>query len=81
MKIVIFTHVKNRCILHGRVCVMLSKLQKTLFVTVTLLKRKQICNNRFIKAFLNMSLVVRKAVFGVFDLVRHKPGCVVTEDG
>ena len=28
-----------------------------------------------------MSLVVRKPVFGVFDLVRRKPGCAVTEDG
>ena len=28
-----------------------------------------------------MSLVVRKPVFGVSDLVRHKPGCAVTEDG
>ena len=29
----------------------------------------------------NMSLVLRKPVFGVSDLVRHKPGCTVTEDG
>ena len=28
-----------------------------------------------------MSLVVRKPVFRVSDLVRHKPGCAVTEDG
>ena len=28
----------------------------------------------------HMSLVVRKPVFGVSDLVRHKPGCAVTED-
>ena len=28
-----------------------------------------------------MSLVVRKPVFGVSDLDRHKPGCAVTEDG
>ena len=27
------------------------------------------------------SLVVRKPVFGVSDLVQYKPGCVVTEDG
>ena len=27
----------------------------------------------------NLSLVVRKRVFGVSDLVRHKPGCTVTE--
>ena len=27
-----------------------------------------------------LSLVVRKAVFGVSDLVRHKPGCAITED-
>ena len=29
----------------------------------------------------HMSLVVRKPVFGVFDQVRHKPGCTATEDG
>ena len=28
-----------------------------------------------------MSLVVRKAVFGGSDLVKHRPGCAVTEDG
>ena len=28
-----------------------------------------------------MSLVVIKPVFGVFDQVRHKPGCTATEDG
>ena len=30
---------------------------------------------------IHMSLVVRKPVFGVSDLVRHKPSCAVTEDG
>ena len=30
---------------------------------------------------LYMSLVVRKPVFGVSDLVRHKPGRTTTEDG
>ena len=29
---------------------------------------------------LNMSLVVRKPVFGVSDQVRHNPGCTATED-
>ena len=29
----------------------------------------------------NVSLVVRKPVFGVSDQVQHKPGCTVTEDG
>ena len=29
----------------------------------------------------NMSLVVRKPVFGVSDQVRHKPSCTATEDG
>ena len=29
----------------------------------------------------NLSLVVRKPVFGVSDLVRHKLGCAVTKDG
>ena len=27
----------------------------------------------------NMSFVVRKHVFGVFDQVRHKPGCTATD--
>ena len=29
----------------------------------------------------HMSLVVRKLVFGVSNQVRHKPGCIATEDG
>ena len=29
----------------------------------------------------SMSHDVRKPVFGVFDQVRHKPGCTATEDG
>ena len=29
----------------------------------------------------DMSLVVRKPVFGVSDQDRHKPGCTATEDG
>ena len=29
----------------------------------------------------NMSLVLRKPVFGVSDQVRHKPDCTATEDG
>ena len=31
--------------------------------------------------FPNMSLVVRKPVFGVSDQVPHKPGCTATKDG
>ena len=30
---------------------------------------------------LHLSLILRKPVFGVFDQVRHKPGCISTEDG
>ena len=29
----------------------------------------------------NMSPVTRKPVFGFSDQVRHKPGCIITEDG
>ena len=29
----------------------------------------------------DVSLDVRKPVFGVSDQVRHKPGCTATEDG
>ena len=28
-----------------------------------------------------MSRIMRKPVFGVYDQVRHKPGCTATEDG
>ena len=34
-----------------------------------------------LRDFSDMSLVVRKPVFGVFDQVRHKPGCTIIEDG
>ena len=37
--------------------------------------------SRFFHAAAQMSLVLRKPVFGVFDQVRHKPGCIVIEDG
>ena len=30
---------------------------------------------------IDMSLVLRKPVFGVSDQVRHKPGCTSSEDG
>ena len=30
---------------------------------------------------MTLSLVVRNPVFGISDLVPHKPGCAVTEDG
>ena len=29
----------------------------------------------------NISLVLRKPVFGVSDLAQHKPGCTTTQDG
>ena len=32
-------------------------------------------------AHAEMSLVMRKTVFGVSDQVPHKPGCTATEDG
>ena len=33
------------------------------------------------RMLMNMSLVVRKSVFGVSDQVRHISGCTATEDG
>ena len=33
------------------------------------------------EALSHLSLIVRKPVFGVSDLVRHKSGCTVLEDG
>ena len=41
----------------------------------TLLSR----DSEIIKKHFNMSLVMRKPVFRVSDLVRHKPGCAVTD--
>ena len=38
------------------------------------------CLDSMISLF-NMSLVLRKPVFGVFDQVRYKPGCTAAEDG
>ena len=35
----------------------------------------------FAHYLLYLGLVVEKPVFGVSDLVRHKPGCTATEDG
>ena len=37
--------------------------------------------DRFSRDETQMSLVVRKQVFGVSDQVRHKPGCTATKDG
>ena len=34
-----------------------------------------------LKKVFDMSLVLRKPVFGVSDQVRYKPGWVITEDG
>ena len=39
------------------------------------------CNSVLLNNIVHMSLVVRKPVFGVSDLVRHKPGCAITEYG
>ena len=41
------------------------------------------CDNLIIADWdnMNMSLVMRKSVFGVSDQVRHKPGSKATEDG
>ena len=36
---------------------------------------------RYIGTGFDMSLVLRKPVFGVSDKVPHKPGCAITEDG
>ena len=43
----------------------------------------RICLRKFTKVHLavEMSLVLRKPVFGVTDQVLHKPGSAVTEDG
>ena len=43
---------------------------------------RYVTNNQFSSAALNeMSLVVRKQVFGVSDQVPHKLGCTAEEDG
>ena len=38
-------------------------------------------NSTLFEPHYNMSLVVRKPVFGVADQAPHKPGCTTTEDG
>ena len=39
------------------------------------------CNAvNFYSIFYHLSLILRKPVFRVSDLVRHKPGCTATED-
>ena len=43
-------------------------------------KPKQHLINSNDSGYCDMSLVVRKPVFGVSDQVQHKPGCAVTED-
>ena len=49
----------------------------------TLIKQTQKLALHVHHAFItsNLSLVVRKPVFGVSDQVRHKPSCTATEDG
>ena len=38
-------------------------------------------NLDLLKPYYHMSLVVRKPVFGVSDLIRHKSDCTTTQDG
>ena len=38
-------------------------------------------NNMYSKGVKELSLVVGKPVFGVSDLIRHKPRCATTQDG
>ena len=35
----------------------------------------------FVRELTQMSLAVRKPVFGVSDQALHKPGCATTQDG
>ena len=50
-------------------------------VITRILSRQEIQSRFLTCAVANMSLVVRKPVFGVSDQVRHKLGCTATEDG
>ena len=50
------------------------------FVLVLQVGVKNITNHNNHVPLGQLSLVVRKPVFGVSDLVRHKPGCAATED-
>ena len=61
----LFSEMKNKLYNHHATCA---------FIAHT-------CNSDPLKTHFYMSLVVRKRDFGVSDLVRHKPGFAVTEDG
>ena len=59
-------------------------LMSRLICTLTIMKHDQKLTNVISvlpKIRVNMSLVVRKPVFGVSDQVRHKPGSTATEAG
>ena len=54
-----------------------------IFILVLLLLYRAYCSTRsgdYISPHYEMSLVVRKPVFGVFDQVPHKPGFTIIED-
>ena len=51
---------------------------ETKVIALSRQRKTRCCSNDIVN---NMSLVVRKLVFGGFDLVRHKPDCSATEDG
>ena len=63
---------------------LLSLIFDSKYTAVNTIKLKQIlfCFHQLqLDSVWQMSLVVRKPVFGVSDQVRHKPGCAATKDG
>ena len=63
----------------------ISKEQRGKMVAVIIvaawMRKQDHINVRKSKSTYNLSLVLRKPVFGVSNQVRHKPGCTATEDG
>ena len=75
---------KNCSSLHGRVFIM----QKLEIVSLSLYLGRVVYvlpgrkpEDRFSHDSYEMSLVVRKPVFGVSDQAPHKPSCTATQDG
>ena len=59
--------------------------EKSMYVAWACFRNAQVLRPSDLQVLLGdelyLSLVVRKPVLGVSDLVPHKPGCTATEDG
>ena len=81
----LFINLRSKLLLHFLTLMECKRMERSNFMT-RLYAKSQSPNDgvrRVALAFhlYKLSLVVRKPVFGVSDLVRHKPGCIAIEDG